>query len=194
MATLREKEYEVTVLVRQKVRAKGISEEDALWRLNNCIESGQTYEPVPGNTHLTQIEKIRCVDAETACGGFYISKEVIALYNSYMKQRPYGKKGIIFSHTHVFRDGNMMTVQLNAPSEKKKAELSDARNWQAKSSFPKRLMVNTGLFFRILARNIFLQSYRVKKYCVYKKDGLILRRRLIRKVWIVWKKYLIRRQ
>lgn len=124
MATLREREYEVTVLVRQKVRAKGISEEDALWRLNNSIESGQTYEPVPGNTHLTQIEKIRCVDAETACGGFYISKEVIALYNSYMKQRPYGKKGIIFSHTHVFRDGNMMTVQLNAPSEKKKAELS----------------------------------------------------------------------
>lgn len=124
MATLREKEYEVTVLVRQKVRAKGISEEDALWWLNNRIESGQTYEPVPGNTHLTQIEKIRCVDAETACGGFYISKEVIALYNSYMKQRPYGKKGIIFSHTHVFRDGNMMTVQLNAPSEKKKAELS----------------------------------------------------------------------
>lgn len=124
MATLREKEYEVTVLLRQKIKTRGISEEDALWRLNDCIESGQICEPVPGNTHLTQIEKIRCVDTETTCGGFYISREVIALYNSYIKQRPYGKKGIIFSHTHVFRDGNMMTVQLNAPSEKKKAELS----------------------------------------------------------------------
>lgn len=124
METIREKEYEVTILVRQKVKAKGISEENALWRLNDCIESGQSYEPVPGHTHLTQIEKIRCVDAETVHGGFYISKKVIDLYNSYMKQKPYGKGSIIFSHTHVFRDGNMMTVQLTASSEKKKAELS----------------------------------------------------------------------
>ena len=124
MTTIREKEYEVTVLVRQKVKAKGISEEDALWQLNDRIESGQSYEPVPGNTHLTQIEKIRCVDVETVRGRFYISKDVINLYNSYIKQKPYGKRSTIFSHTHVFRDGNMMTVQLNAPSEKKKAELS----------------------------------------------------------------------
>lgn len=111
-----------------------------------------------------------------------------------------GKRVLFFHHTHVFRDGNMMTVQLNAPSEKKKAELSmhftdfRCQELAGKSFFPKRLMVNTGLFFRILVRNIFLRSYRVKKYCADKKDGLILRRRLIRKVWIVWKKYLIRRQ
>lgn len=35
-----------------------------------------------------------------------------------------GKRVLFFHIPHVFHDGNMMTVQLNAPSEKKKAELS----------------------------------------------------------------------
>lgn len=77
MATLREKEYEVTVLVRQKVRSKGISEEDALWRLNNSIESGQTYEPVPGNTHLTQIEKSDAWMRKPRVEGFISARKLL---------------------------------------------------------------------------------------------------------------------
>lgn len=93
-----------------------------------------------------------------------------------------------------------MTVQLNAPSEKKKAELSmhftdfRCQELAGKKFLPKTIDGEYRFVLPDSGKEYIFAIIPGEKYCAYKKDGLILRRRLIRKVWIVWKKYLIRRQ
>lgn len=57
-------------------------------------------------------------------GRYFISKAGIDMYNSVLKEKDSFRvwtRRTIFSHTHVFNDGNMMTIQIVAG--KKRHEL-----------------------------------------------------------------------